>query len=230
MCHSQTAKPRSWFPTSWNAPVPWRYLAIRMETGTVCNSRAGMDKAWNQMACVILWQFRLKCVHHFKLHDSWSSSMAPKIRQQGFTCHAKCLGCQCSVTLRCIIPACQGTIFWQSVKWCRKYWGIVSWVNPNLTNIGSFKWSHWTQSFIESRHEKRPHFALTAGFVVCWPPARGCCRCSWLVCPQRARGRKAQRIQGFKGSNISRSWDHEICSFWKFKMKWWWYTESISQH
>lgn len=168
MCLSQTAKPRSWFPTSWNAPVPWRYLAmIRMETGTVCNSMAGMERKLQLKACGIKWLawFCDNSVSNAYIMSNymtcWSLlSMAPKIRQQGFACHTKCLGCQCSVTLRCIIPGCQGTIFWQSVKWCRKYWGIVSWVNLNLTNIGSFKWGHWTQSFIESRHEKKTSLRL----------------------------------------------------------------------
>lgn len=202
MCHSQTAKPRSWFPTSWNAPVPWRYLAmIRMETGTVCNSRADMErklqlKAWNQMACVMLWHSNAYIMSNYMTF--WSSSMAPKIWQQGFACHTECLGCQCSVTLRCIIPGCQGTIFWQSVKWCRKYWGIVSWVNLNLTNIGSFKWSHWTQSFIESRHEKKTSLAPWPQALWCVGPPRADAAdaLGWFVLKEQEAGRtKHTRLQ-----------------------------------
>lgn len=140
----------------------------------------------------------------------WSSSMAPKIRLQGFACHTKCLGCQCSVTLRCIIPGCQGTIFWQSVKWCRKYWGIVSWVNQVKSLNPKFYWK-------QARKEDLT-CALTAGFVVCWPPARGCCRCSWLVCPQRARGRSHK---AYKASKEVIFPDHEIMRFVHFgNAKW----------
>ena len=175
MCHSQTAKPRSWFPTSWNAPVPWRYLAIRMETGTVCNSMAGMErklqlKAWNQMACVILWQFCLKCVHHVKLHgmmilingseDKTARIWVPRKMLWlpmfiHVTLHHSWLPGHNILAIREMMQEIlrHGELGESGGfdNMCRPV-GTRDYCQVQISAVLSFKWSHWTQSFIESRH------------------------------------------------------------------------------
>ena len=234
---TETAKPRSWFPTSWNAPVPWRYLAmIRMETGTVCNSRADMErklqlKAWNQMACVMLWQFRLKCVHHVKLHDMLiliNGSEDKDSKDLRATQNALAA----NVQSRCVASFLVARAQYFGSPWNDAGNIEASWVGW----IWIWQISAVSSEVIEPKvllkagTKRRPHLRLDRRLCgVLAPRAR---MLPMLLAGLSSKSKRpvAQSIQGFKGSNISRSWDHEICSFWKCKMKWWWYTESVSQH